>query len=82
MAPESFVVQIHTESALVFNSGQCLFNNNSNLSCGMSNSQSQDGHLTLVLNLSEYLQLNHMYLGQIEMHNNIGIASASIEICE
>ena len=83
-APESFVVEIHTESVLVhvFNSGQCLLDNNSNMTCGMFTSQSEDGHLTLVLNLSEYLQLNHMYLGQIEMHNSAGIASTSIEISE
>ena len=81
-APEFFVAEIYAESVLVLSTGQCPFKDNSSISCGVPFSYSQDGHLTFALNLSEYLQLNHMYLGWIAMHNSAGIASISIEICE
>ena len=81
-APESFTVEIHTESTVASSIGPCSFNNNSNISCGMSTLHSQDGHLTRVLNLSDYLRLNQMYWGQIGVKNSAGIAMTSIEICE
>ena len=82
--PETFDIEISTNSDEVLNIEQCSFSNGSHTSCGKFTSymHSEGEQLTLALNLSNYLQLNEHYVGNIGMHNIAGSANTSMDIRE
>ena len=82
--PVTFEVQIFTNSGTMLIVEQCSFSNSTttNTSCGKFTLQHGDRHITLSLNLSEYLQLNEHYTGNIGVHNIAGSANTSVQICK
>ena len=82
--PETIEVEISTNLDTILTVEECSFSNSTttNTSCGKFTLEHGDGHITLSLNLSEYLQLNENYAGNIGVHNIAGSANTSVQICK
>ena len=80
--PETIEVEISTDLDIIVTVEDCSISNSTttNNSCGKFILHHGDGYLTLSLNLSEYLQLNADYLGNIGVHNIAGSANTSVKI--
>ena len=82
--PEIFEVEISTNLDTILAVKECSFSNSTttNTSCGKFTLQYGDGYITLSLNLSEYLQLNENFTGNIGVHNIAGSTNISVQICK